>query len=789
MSGFLKRDKINTANPAGGVNPASSPNVSQYGWTSYDAGNVNQIIEYVNIVKKYAESAKDSADYIASKFTEIERFIDYIESIYNQIGPIFENIDTIYKDVTLKHTEVKNAHADVIAAEQLVLPAAEQALANATASGVSATAAKASEVAAAQSAKDAADTAEELRKGQVYRGTWNIEANTGYPPKPDTNSVWDITLNEGSLEYTFDGKRWFWGDRLLYLKDDDQFSQIESGSTVVSVNGKSGAVQLSATDVGALPISGGTLTGKLKVPTGFSVGESDILGVSSTLVRVGDAAIEKPLALNAKNWDVSVQTTSASHRIYHQGFKPTAAEVEALPITGGTLTGGLQMTGDHSFRMTDTSSTNLRFTLSQGTGYLQAGHSTDDANQKMILSGINGKGLTDFQVSMANNTNPKVRWGSTQHQIYHQGNKPTAADVGAVPASDGIAALSQGVTPVNDSWLKDSRDLTSGSMQSPVGSDRTEFIDWIQWGHNGGQKMRHTLWCPTDNQKPTELWFAHTDVTAGVTRNHWRIYHEGYKPTAFDIGALSLRDGGVVDGSVTVNNAIRVKLPTNGGFHISGGSTYAEIAPILPAETVPAWNSGLRYYGPSDWRVGASNRVYHQGFKPTATDVGALPISGGTMTGSIRLNHIQAQAAVSALKSAPIWLPQTNIGTVNSYIPFGHMSARAEAGYITHLNFGLYKRGVGSWDGSGMYIATGDNDGNPTEHFLFKYGGDISHSKGHTFYHTGNKPTASDIQVNNPKTKIDETLFEVIQSLRAELDTLKSELHETKEKLNEFILK
>lgn len=70
MSGFLKR---NTTNRAGGVNPALQPNVSQYGWTNYEAGRVNQLIQYTEISKEVLETMNEKIIYV-------EKLIDDLES-------------------------------------------------------------------------------------------------------------------------------------------------------------------------------------------------------------------------------------------------------------------------------------------------------------------------------------------------------------------------------------------------------------------------------------------------------------------------------------------------------------------------------------------------------------------------------------------------------------------------------------------------------------------------------------------------------------------------------------
>ncbi|MGL5013569.1 MAG: hypothetical protein ACRC6V_04655, partial [Bacteroidales bacterium] len=361
MSGFVKRS-TKTVNPAGGINPAQQPNVGQFGWTSFDANNVNQIIEYVNICKELMEQTKGYADYVELRFGELTEFMTFIETVYGELKPIIDQIQPIYQDIIFRHEDTITRHIDVIKlhnavtadkieinsikedavkettavkdaaiaetnaikasaiADTNVIKGQATAEANrakteadraaaeavksansATASAGSATTSAGEATKAAASAKEAADIAEELRKGQVYRGTWNIQKNAGYPPAPDTNSVWDVTLNEGQTEYKFDNTTWYWGDRLLYLKDSNKFSQIESGSTVISVNGKGGAVTLDAHDVGALDKAGDTMTGDLKIGATLTIDNKFVKGANNAVVMRdhGNGNVTLSAGLNA----------------------------------------------------------------------------------------------------------------------------------------------------------------------------------------------------------------------------------------------------------------------------------------------------------------------------------------------------------------------------------------------------------------------------------------------------------------------------------------------------------
>lgn len=592
MSGFLKRDK--TVNPAGGVNPASNPNVGQYGWTSYDANGVNQIIEYVNICKGYADSAKGSADYVESKFSELEQFIKYIETIYNQIGPIFNNIDVIYKDIVLKHTEIKSAHADVMSALPKVLAAEVTSTANATSSTASAAAAKVSETNAAASAQDAADIAEELRKGQIYRGTWNIQANNAYPTVPDTNSVWDITLNEGSLQHVFDGKTWYWGDRLLYLKDDNAFSQIEAGSGVASVNGKVGAVTIDAGDVGAVALTGSNMTGDLGAPNIQFTSSESRLSNSDGDVLVQSTKNYGAILFGNPNQDAYVvfkdflraRHGATDYRVYHEGLKPTAQDVGALPTSGGSLTGNLTVAEIPNSIVVRELGT-IRYS-NAGSSWFHTRANT--AGEFEIASGGEGE---DSLVTVSYTGAMRTK---AQGSLYGDLNKPTHADVGALALTGGT--------------LTGNLTTTAGFYhESLPGSNKQLMV-----ANTAGNVY---VGNPTVQAIDLETSTGLVRVAEGAS--YHRVYHQGFKPTASDLGALSLKNGGVVESEVTV------KAPTSGGINLGGSGSYAAVTPMLADTTTPITADSLRYYGTGDWRIGSSNRIYHNGYRPTAQDVGALP--------------------------------------------------------------------------------------------------------------------------------------------------------------------
>ena len=130
---------------------------------------------------------------------------------------------------------------------------------------------------------------------------------------------------------------------------------------------------------------------------------------------------------------------------------------------------------------------------------------------------------------------------------------------------------------------------------------------YITYQPDGGRRIYH-------RNKYTTTWSA------------WAtLYDTNNKPTAAEVGAVS-KAGDIMTG------ALYMKPSTVPGLALSGNTSgYSELVPVrLSGESV--WSSGLRWYeSDSTWRV-ASNKIYHEGFKPTAADVGALPVNANAVS-------------------------------------------------------------------------------------------------------------------------------------------------------------
>ncbi|QDH49254.1 long tail fiber [Pantoea phage Phynn] len=76
----------------------------------------------------------------------------------------------------------------------------------------------------------------------------------------------------------------------------------------------------------------------------------------------------------------------------------------------------------------------VRLAANGTSGFIQAGSPTDPSKQSMQLTGQGNLNLTEFNVKIANYAQAKING----FPIYHEGNRPTPADIGAVALSGSV---------------------------------------------------------------------------------------------------------------------------------------------------------------------------------------------------------------------------------------------------------------------------------------------------------------------------------------------------------------
>ena len=172
-------------------------------------------------------------------------------------------------------------------------------------------------------------------------------------------------------------------------------------------------------DSNYLKLSGGSVSGSLTVLGTAASNSFKVRGIQGI---TEDGASLSALYLNYQN--TNPVYINGTNKVYHEGFKPTPADIGAasalhshsyLPLTGGTITGSLAIGG--ALKDSRITSGNQQLV---------------NANTSNIYIG-NPSTLLKFESS----ANPTITVGSTTYTIYHEGNKPTPAAIGAATTSHG----------------------------------------------------------------------------------------------------------------------------------------------------------------------------------------------------------------------------------------------------------------------------------------------------------------------------------------------------------------
>ena len=338
------------------------------------------------------------------------------------------------------------------------------------------------------------------------------------------------------------------------------------GNKGKSVNG-SGNVSWSLSEIGALPIAGGTMTGAITMPNSNNgkilETKSDgtvvdgLYMTSSNNLRLGNTTT--PLYFYSSDNPKIKVGDGTSQTLYHTGNKPTAADIGALSINGGTLKGHLYMSPEKD--------------IITANNYGMSGYLTDGTNH-------------DYLLLMDSNNNVHVGWNNrkivldcdypVQRQdckLYHEGYKPTSIDyidsrsVNHAPTSmpNGISLhLKQsGVDGIEEGFyhpvleLKPWNDISGGPFAqiaiTQVGrmwyrESTTDANNWNSW---------HKVYSTKDMPVPGNWWTDGAVIVKpdGVSEvGKYIDWHETNESTADYDARLSCSNG-----VICCNNAIQAR--------------------------------------------------------------------------------------------------------------------------------------------------------------------------------------------------------------------------------------
>lgn len=304
---------------------------------------------------------------------------------------------------------------------------------------------------------------------------------------------------------------------------------------------------------------------------------------------------------------------------------------ERVKIVGDTMTGNLEISKTNSpiVKITDSS---------QG----RRGEFMYNINEEVLISNYkdeNSRTLL-FLRNEDNTANllqvSKVKDGQwSSYNLYGEHNKPSAKDVGALPINGEKYRVDLNTVLEQGSYMFYYEEGDQTTYHTP-----TNYISWINLLVIGmGTRITQIATLPYAHQRLVYVRYKHDS-----SWSEWdRVYTVNHKPTAMDIGALSL-NGGTLTGS-------KISL-LNGKGYISASNTLdiaildtendtnnRRILSIYDTNTKVNLKDSLLYVSIVDGKM-STYTIYGTHNKPTAADVGALSLTnGGTVTGGTTFHN------------------------------------------------------------------------------------------------------------------------------------------------------
>ncbi|EJH5441608.1 tail fiber protein [Shigella sonnei] len=303
-------------------------------------------------------------------------------------------------------------------------------------------------------------------------------------------------------------------------------------------------------------------------------------------------------------------TDGVVYTMYSTHQKPTPLDIGALPTTGGTVSGPLSVTGGITGTLNGNASTATKLQTARSIGGVGF-----DGSANINLPGVNTTGnqnttgnaatATKLQtartiggVSFDGTANINLPGVNTTGNQNTTGNAATATKLQTARTINGVSfdgSANIALSPAN-----------IGCPASPTG--------WLVTGDNGASITTEQLvTLLRDN--------GAFSVKAWIARCAWAYANSASIPDSETGCGIIPLAGAVIEvfnkGSSSNNYTIRITTATTTG--VSGALTNAEFVYVFNGTT----------YSPG-WR-----RAYNTKNKPTAADVGALPLTGGTLSGGL----------------------------------------------------------------------------------------------------------------------------------------------------------
>lgn len=607
--------------------------------------NATASYNYSELARGYANDAEVSKGESQASAEEAE--VHAQEAIVNADAAKVSELAAKASEVASKASEVAsktsetNSKASELAAkdsETIATTKAAQTTADATltASHVNQTA---SNVVLAVAAKDAAEAAASTVTGGIIdKGAW--DASTGvFPDKPTrplpeggtalVSAFWKVTVS-GTVE----GISFLIGDDLRFSASTDAFYKVDNTDAVASVQGKTGAVTLSASEVGALATPTGTHAVDTVLVAGATAGTSKHSGYT----------LAKSVPSNALFTDTIYNHPTTDGNLHVPATGTTNnGKVLAAGATAGSIAWKTLVPADVSGLETallaklDANANAVSATKLQSAVTINS--VAFDGSSNITITAANpttltrGAGLTGANYNGASATTWAVAYGTAAGTAC-QGNDARLSDARTPLAHSHVWADVTG-TPTTLAGYG----ITDAPTKTGSGASGS-------WGINvtGNAASATTL------QTARTLTIGSTGKSFNGSGNvSWSLAEIGAQPAGSYAAASHTHaylplTGGTLTGELVMNHQRIIMNPLNGSgsFGVvkhqisSGGESWLTAI----SDTLANHNAiGIsQNEGPKCWINNSMYRIYHQGFKPTPAEIGALPITGGTLSGGLTVN-------------------------------------------------------------------------------------------------------------------------------------------------------
>lgn len=265
-----------------------------------------------------------------------------------------------------------------------------------------------------------------------------------------------------------------------------------------------------------------------------------------------------------------------------------------------------------------------------GSGFIHKNHSiTADYGMQVcdVDSDLN-KAILQIsgELQQANLIFQKANENASRYELYHSGNKPTPSIIGAVSKTGDTMTGSLEIEKADSPTIK-LHNTTSDSASTVVGGKDTTYV--AVYNVDGDEKnCRSFAVIDSINASNVKDSLCLIDNVNGTTTSY-KLYGTHNKPTPDDIGAIPA-SGGVLSGALTVkpyDNGYGIINKNNSttadyGMQLRDVSSSDKVATLI----VSAVNqkASLALKSSAD---GTTNtyEIYHEGNKPTPTEIGAAP--------------------------------------------------------------------------------------------------------------------------------------------------------------------